>query len=142
LRLVPVALAIFYQYQENNLHVWTQTRTDDGIYHGLLEFPGGGIEAGETPLRAVVREVAEEVGITIRPEHARLMGTYSNIHTNRSILLYVYLFPAYPELSHKGEWLHITSTSLSEKYQGRIPAPNHMIIDDLFRKLYDKSHEQ
>ena len=65
MKLVPVALALFYEKLEDGLNVWVQTRTDDGPFHGLLEFPGGGIEAGETPLAAAVREVEEEVGIVI-----------------------------------------------------------------------------
>ncbi len=57
MKLVPVALALFYRkVSERKLEIWTQVREDDGIYHGLLEFPGGGIEANETPLAAVVRE--------------------------------------------------------------------------------------
>jgi 8-oxo-dGTP diphosphatase len=30
-------------------------------------FPGGHVEPGETPRRAVVRELAEEIGITVEP---------------------------------------------------------------------------
>ena len=38
------------------------------------EFPGGGIEAGETPERAVQREVAEETGRIVVPESVREFG--------------------------------------------------------------------
>ena len=36
---------------------------------GLWSVPGGRMEAGESEARAVVREVAEETGLTVRPDH-------------------------------------------------------------------------
>lgn len=135
MKLVPVALSLFYKKSDTELDVWVQTRVDDGPFHGLLEFPGGGIEAGETPLEAVVREVEEEVGIIVKPEDATFMGTYQNVHSSRTILLYIFLFPDYPALAGKGQWLNITRERLSAPYEGLIPGPNHKIIDDLFLAL-------
>ena len=38
-------------------------RVDDGPFHGLWEFPGGKIGAGETREAALVRELGEEIGV-------------------------------------------------------------------------------
>jgi 8-oxo-dGTP pyrophosphatase MutT (NUDIX family) len=40
------------------------------IYYTLI---GGGIDEGETPKQAVVREVAEETGLVVKPETVRLV---------------------------------------------------------------------
>ncbi|HXH75541.1 MAG TPA: NUDIX domain-containing protein [Bacteriovoracaceae bacterium] len=131
--LLPVALALFYKWKApDELLVWVQNREDDGPYHGMLEFPGGGIEKGEKPLEAAVREVHEEVGIVIKTEDGVEMGVYTNETTKRTVLLYVFLFPDQPGLESKGKWLSIKGDSLSAPYTGLIPPPNHKIIDDLY----------
>ncbi len=134
-----MALSLFHRFQNNELEVWVQVRTDDGPYHGMLEFPGGKIEAEEEPLTGAVREVEEEVGIKIDPRLGKFMGTYRNMLPNKTILLYVFLFPDLRELAGIGEWLKVEKTSLSSPYLGKIPPPNHQIIDDLFLSLYDGS---
>lgn len=137
-KLIPVALGLFYRTPaEGILEVWTQVRTDDGIYHGLLEFPGGGIEPGETPLSAVVREIEEEVGFSVIPEKAIFMGIYRRELPGKTILLYLHLFPDHEGLEGKGHWLRIEKENLSSVHSGKIPPPNHRMIDDLYRYLYD-----
>lgn len=142
MKLLPVSLALFYRQQpDNTLEVWTQIREDDGPYHGLLELPGGKVEPNEEPLMAAVREVEEEVGIRIKSEEGRFMGTYSNSLPGRVILLNVFLFPDQDSLNGKGQWLKIEFNKLSAPYAGQIPQPNHQIIDDLYRSLYSNLYE-
>lgn len=135
MRLLPVALAIFHEISGDKLNLWVQVREDDGIYHGLLEFPGGGIEANETPLAAAVREVEEEVGISVEAESGRYIGTYEIPVPGKTILLYVHLFPKTDKLKGKGQWLVVEKDSLSQPFLGKIPTPNHKIIDDLYHAL-------
>jgi mutator protein MutT len=139
MKLFPVALAIFYRQKASHLEIWVQVRTDDGPFHGFLEFPGGGIEPGEEPIVAAVREVHEEVGIHINVGDGRFMGVYPVHHNAKTVLLNVFLFPEVDSLGGKGEWLSIKAPDLSSSYQGKIPPPNHQIIDDLYRYLYDGS---
>ncbi|HXH30007.1 MAG TPA: NUDIX domain-containing protein [Bacteriovoracaceae bacterium] len=143
MRLIPVALALFHRRSPAGLlEVWVQRREDDGPYHGLLEFPGGGIEPGEEPVEAAVREVEEEVGILIQKASATFMGLYPTEHPERTVLLYVFLFPdPGQELRLKGKWLPVDGSRLSGPYLGLIPGPNHRIIDDLYHSLYDGPDE-
>ncbi len=40
-------------------------RLGDGPFHGLWEFPGGKIDSGEHPGEALVRELSEEIGVSV-----------------------------------------------------------------------------
>lgn len=45
-----------------------QQRLPGKRHAGQWEFPGGKVEAGETPRRALVREIAEELAIKLDPD--------------------------------------------------------------------------
>ena len=47
-------------------------RKSDDRYGALWEFPGGGIEKGETAQIAIVRELKEEVGLDVQAKEAVL----------------------------------------------------------------------
>lgn len=51
---------------------------DDDFLAGFWELPGGGTDFGEDPVQAVVREVQEEVGMTVKMLFPAYVTSYVN----------------------------------------------------------------
>ena len=49
------------------------------LKHGYYKFPGGGIEPGEDPIAAMIRETREEAGLIVRPDTVREYGCVHRI---------------------------------------------------------------
>ncbi|HOO50040.1 MAG TPA: NUDIX hydrolase [Alphaproteobacteria bacterium] len=51
---------------KGNEYLFIKQNKKGGAYPDTLHIPGGGLEENETPDEAIIREVEEEVGITIK----------------------------------------------------------------------------
>lgn len=73
-----ISILIPYKQVSNEVYVWNQTRVEagDSSLVGKLEFPGGKVEATESPLDAVVREVFEETNVRLNPKSVELFKIY------------------------------------------------------------------
>jgi len=58
---------------------------------GLWEFPGGKVEPGESPEHALVRELAEELGIAIGPKDLTPLTFASHAYPDFHLLMPLYL---------------------------------------------------
>ena len=90
--------------------VLVQQRPPGKPMAGLWEFPGGKIDAGETPEAALSRELAEELGISIDESCLAPAVFASEAMANRHLLLLLYVlrkWPGSPEARHASalKWL-------------------------------------
>lgn len=54
------------------------------LKYDYYKFPGGGIEQGESPVDAMIRETREEAGLVVKPETVREYGYVHRIQRSNS----------------------------------------------------------
>jgi 8-oxo-dGTP diphosphatase len=85
--LFVVAAALTSQDGE----ILLQRRPEGRQMAGLWEFPGGKVDAGESPESALVRELYEELGVQVDPEKLIPFTFASEPLGDRNLLLLLYL---------------------------------------------------
>mgnify|MGYP001825679770 CR=1 FL=1 len=74
--------------QDRHGRVLIARRPSSAHMGGAWEFPGGKIDSGETPLQGLVRELQEELSVTVR--YARYLVHYAHDYPDRRVYLYVW----------------------------------------------------
>lgn len=120
---LQVALAVIV----NNKHeVLLSLRKPQAHQGGLWEFPGGKIEAGESILQALSREVHEELGIKI--SHSRPFKRIQYAYTDKQVVLHVYLVDAFDGVPAGVEGQSLKWQSISSLQPTMFPAANRSIL--------------
>ena len=85
MKVVEVALALIPAEGR-----WFLQRRDPlgPVLPGIWEFPGGKVEAGETPVAACLRELREELGLT--EVALRALGRWTHAYPERQVVLHVF----------------------------------------------------
>jgi 8-oxo-dGTP diphosphatase len=88
MRLVSVVAAALVDGDDR---VLVAQRPPGASLAGLWEFPGGKIEPGETPEAALVRELAEELGITVAAAALTPINFVSHAYADFHLLMLLYI---------------------------------------------------
>ncbi|EMF0719092.1 8-oxo-dGTP diphosphatase MutT [Citrobacter freundii] len=105
MKILQIAVGIIRNKQNE---IFITQRAADAHMANKLEFPGGKIEAGETPEQALIRELQEEVGIT--PVNATLFEKLEYQFPDRHITLWFWLVESWKgepwgKEGQPGEWI-------------------------------------
>ncbi len=68
--------------------IFIQKRPESGVWAGFWEFPGGKLEAGETPEQGICREFLEETEFSINVTHS--FGTVRHAYTRYRITMHCF----------------------------------------------------
>lgn len=91
-RIVNVAAAVLI---DSAGYVLVAQRPEGKSLAGLWEFPGGKLETNETPEVAMIRELREELGITVTPSSLRPLTFVSHAYREFHLVMLVYLCRAW-----------------------------------------------
>jgi 8-oxo-dGTP diphosphatase len=112
--------------------VLVQQRSEDGHLSGYWEFPGGKVEAGESPLAAAVREAQEETGVNLQKTAPVWQVHLDYQYPDRALKLHFFCFhlSKKPESTADIRWIEISQLS-----QLKLPPANQSVIERLEREF-------
>ena len=135
--VIEVAIAVIYYEHHDQRHYLLAYRHQQQHQGNRYEFVGGKIEAREAPETALIREVAEEIGLTLLASQLTKLGRIFHDYGDKSVRLHIYQAPLsaeqYQRLSKQQQGLEgqaliwaALSSLVTEEY--RLPQANLPIL--------------
>ncbi|MEC9267135.1 8-oxo-dGTP diphosphatase MutT [Pacificispira sp.] len=90
-RDVPILLVVAVALIDRDGRILIAKRPEGKKMAGLWEFPGGKVAEGETPERALIRELQEELGIDTRASCLAPIGFASHAYDDFHLLMPLYV---------------------------------------------------
>lgn len=88
---LPLVLVVAVALVDEDGRVLMAQRPEGKSMAGLWEFPGGKVEAGETPEESLVRELREELGIVVKEACLAPFAFASHRYERFHLLMPLYL---------------------------------------------------
>jgi 8-oxo-dGTP diphosphatase len=110
-------------------------RPPDKIWAGYWEFPGGKIEMGETPYHALVRELHEELGITVQTAYPWLTRIFTYPHATVRLNFFrviAWSGELHPREGQQFAWQHTTRISVNPILPANAPILRALELPTLY----------
>ena len=134
---VPVVAAVI---RRADGRVLLAQRLPGGPHGGLWEFPGGKVEAGETPEQALAREIHEELGVAVVVGKHLLTVEHVYPHIKIRLMAYVCSLPdGAPRPLHCQDLRWASPTQLTER---PMPAADLPIAEHFSASLASRRGER
>jgi len=132
IKIVEVAAAVLQKPDGTFL---LAQRPADKIWAGYWEFPGGKIEPGETPYHALVRELREELGITVTTAYPWLTRVYAYPHATVRLSFFrvtAWSGELHPHEGQQFSWQHVHEVTVAPVLPANGPVLRSLSLPDLY----------
>lgn len=102
---------------------------------GLWEFPGGKLESGETPEACIIRELKEELDITVKPACLAPLTFASHAYEDFHLLMPLYVARRWEGIVTPLEGQSLTWARLNELRSYQMPPADEPLVAMLFDLL-------
>ena len=129
--LVHVVLGIVLHPTPRGSLALVARRSGEQHQGGLLEFPGGKIDPGESAREGLCRELSEEVGIGVDPSVPQFLMRVEHDYGDRQVRLDVFTITHYSGEPSGREGQDLSWRDLAGLSPGEFPAANRVILHAL-----------
>ncbi|CAG9297958.1 8-oxo-dGTP diphosphatase MutT [Celerinatantimonas diazotrophica] len=98
---------------------------------GLWEFPGGKVDAGESEVEALARELNEELGIDINPKACQKRQQIHHQYPDKAVNLNIYWVSDFTGIEQAREGQPLKWITKSQLADYPFPEANQPILDEL-----------
>lgn len=131
----PLLLVTAIALIDSKQRVLLAQRPEGKEMAGLWEFPGGKVHEGETPEEALVREIKEELDLTLKSTDLEPLSFASHDYPNFHLLMPLFLCRKWEGEPKSLEGQAFEWVSINEVSNYKMPPADVPLIEALTRRL-------